>query len=254
MSHSLIGAGRTTHLKILCVALRCARSPSWRSAPRRGSRRASGPRWSRPASPRRSRRARRRRFADEEARDRPAEAGPRRMTDMTTATADTQDFTISRTFEAPRARVWKAWTEPGGARHNGGARRVRRSASSSSISVPAACSTTRWHFSPATTSTAASSIARSPRPNGWCGVSAFSDAEGGIADAPFPQLAGQVAARGAERHDAHRAGRQDDAHRCAAARSMRPRKRARCSPACTNSMRGGFGGTFEKLDAYLAQG
>ena len=84
-------------------------------------------------------------------------------------------------------------------------------------------------------------------------VSAFSDADGGIADAPFPQLEGKWPLEVLNHMTlTEQGGRTTLSLRGGPLNATEEERKMFAS--MHESMRGGFGGTFEKLDAYLAQG
>ena len=118
---------------------------------------------------------------------------------------------------------------------------------------PAACSTTRWRFSPAARSTAASSFARSRRRSGIVFVNSFSDAEGGITRAPFPQLEGKWPLEVLNTMTLTEQGGMTTLNLRGGPINATEEER-KMFASMHESMRQGFGGTFDQLADYLAKG
>ncbi len=167
---------------------------------------------------------------------------------MSTTTA--QDFTISRTFDAPRDKVWKAWTEAESLQKWWGPK-------GSTIRVlkldfrPDGIFHYSMEFQPGHPMYGRFIYREIVAPEKIVFVNSFSDAAGGITRAPFPQLGGKwplevlnnvtfteqdgkttVSLRGGPINA--------NADEIAAYVSM------------FDSMRGGFTGSFDQLADYLA--
>ena len=171
---------------------------------------------------------------------------------MTTATADTQDFIISRSFDAPRERVWKAWTEPQALARWWGPKGATIRVIKLDLR-PGGIFHYAMAFQPGRDMYGRFVYREIEAPGLLVFVSSFSDAEGGITRAPFPQLEGKwplevlnhvtLTEQGGRTTLSLRGGPIDATE-----------DERKMFAAMHDSMRGGFGGTFDKLDAYLAQG
>ncbi len=165
-----------------------------------------------------------------------------------TAREASEDFVISRVFDAPRNLVWQAWIEPERLAQWWGPKgctiRVVRS-----ISAPAASSTTRCSGSLATTCGAGSSIARSGRRNG----------SSSSTRSPTRM------AKSRARHSKTRFRSKSPIRSPSASKTGKRRFTLRGGPINATeeerktfigmfaSMQQGFGGTFDQLAAYLAK-
>ena len=89
-------------------------------------------------------------------------------------------FVISRVFDAPRERVWQAWTEVERLKQWWGPKGFTRASPASSTCAPAAPSTTACARPTARRCGAGSSTARVEAPERLVFVNSFSDPEGGL--------------------------------------------------------------------------
>lgn len=168
-----------------------------------------------------------------------------------TTTELQKDFVISRTFDAPRERVWKAWTSaealaqwwgPKGAN----IRVIKLDFRSGGIFHYAMA------FQPGHDMYGRFIYREIAAPERMVFVNSFSDAEGGITRAPFPQLEGKwplevlntmtLTAQGGQTTISLRGGPINATE-----------EERKIFAGMADSMRQGFGGTFDKLDDYLAK-
>ena len=164
------------------------------------------------------------------------------------AASDTPEFAISRSFNAPREAVWKAYSQIERALQMVGTARFRVARRARSISSRAGCSITACGRPAARRCGGSSSIARSRRPSRMVFVTSFSDPERNTMRAPFAAdwplevlnvmtLTEQdgvttVALRGSPLNATEAEKKRFEA--------MKP------------SMNQGFSGTFDQLEGYLA--
>jgi uncharacterized protein YndB with AHSA1/START domain len=161
-----------------------------------------------------------------------------------------QEFVVTRAVKAPRLRVWRAFTEPEQLAHwwgpTGAAIRVLNFEFR-----PGGMFHYAMEFQPGHPIYGRFVYGLIKEPERLEYISAFSDAAGGLTRAPFPQLKDSFPL---EIHNAV-TFEEKDGQTVVTTRS-RP---INATPAETatfigmfESMRGGFDGTFDKLDDYLA--
>jgi uncharacterized protein YndB with AHSA1/START domain len=173
------------------------------------------------------------------------------MIDMTTATADTQDFTISRTFDAPRQRVWKAWADPQALARWWGPK-------GATIRVlklefrPGGMFHYAMAFQPGRDMYGRFIYREIVAPERIVFVNSYSDADGGITRAPFPQLEGKWPLEVLNTMTlAERDGRTTLS---LVGNPINATEEERTIFAGMHgSMRQGFAGTFDQLADYLAK-
>jgi len=168
---------------------------------------------------------------------------------MSTATT-TEDFTITRVFNAPREKVWRAWTEAESLAKWWGPK-------GSTIRVlrlelkPGGMFHYAMEFQPGQPIFGRFVYREIVAPERLVYVSAFSDESGGITRAPFPQIRDTwpleilntmtLAEAGGKTTLTVRGGPIDPTE-----------AEAKTYLGMFESMRQGFGGTFDQLEAYLA--
>jgi uncharacterized protein YndB with AHSA1/START domain len=168
---------------------------------------------------------------------------------MTMAVTD-QEFVVTRVVKAPLARVWKAYSEanqlaqwwgPKGA----GIRVLKLDFR------PGGMFHYAMEFQPGHPIYGRFVYGLIDAPNRLEYVSGFSDANGGLTRAPFPQLEGRFPL------ELHNVITFEEKHgtTIVTGRSSpinATRAEIECFVGMFESMRGGFNGTFDKLDAHLA--
>lgn len=160
------------------------------------------------------------------------------------------EFIITRVFDAPRDLVWKAWTEAERLAQwwgpKGAAIRVV------SLDVrPGGVFHYAMQFQPGHDVFARFVYREIAAPERLVFVVSFSDADGGITRAPFPQLGGKWPLEVLNHMTLiERDGRTTLALRATPINATAEERAV--FAGMTNSMRQGFGGTFDKLDASLA--
>jgi uncharacterized protein YndB with AHSA1/START domain len=169
---------------------------------------------------------------------------------MTTSVAPVE-FSISRTFNAPRERVWRAFTEADSLAQwwgpKGSAIRVLR------LDLrPGGIFHYSMEFQPGHPMYGRFIYREIVAPERLVYVSAFSDAGGGVTRAPFPQIKDswplEVLNVMTLTEDAGRTTLSLRGHPIdASAEEMKT------YAGMFDSMRQGFGGTFDQLDAWLAK-
>jgi uncharacterized protein YndB with AHSA1/START domain len=173
------------------------------------------------------------------------------MSDMTTATADTQDFTISRTFEASRERVWKAWADPQALARWWGP----KGATIRVIKLefrPGGMFHYAMAYQPGRDMYGRFIYREIVAPERIVFVNSFSDADGGITRAPFPQLEGKWPLEVLNTMTlAERDGRTTLS--LVGGPINATEEERRIFAGMHDSMRQGFGGTFDQLADYLAK-
>jgi uncharacterized protein YndB with AHSA1/START domain len=164
--------------------------------------------------------------------------------------AETEEFVISRTFDAPRALVWQAWTDPEALAQWWGPK-------GSTIRVvkhdmrPGGV----FHYAmafPGREMWGRFAYREIVPPERLVFINSFSDPEGGITRPPYPQLGDHWPLEILNRltlteHD----GKTTLTLRGAPINASEEGRKAYAS--MHGSMRQGFAGTFEQLDAYLAK-
>lgn len=161
-----------------------------------------------------------------------------------------QNFVVSRVVRAPRARVWKAYSEADQLAQWWGPK-------GASIRVlkldfrPGGLFHYAMEFQPGHPIYGRFVYGLIDAPQRLEFVSAFSDANGGLTRAPFPQLEGRFPL---EVHNAVTFEEKDGATLVTLRGSPVNASRIEIETfvGMFESMRGGFSGTFDKLDAYLA--
>ncbi len=169
---------------------------------------------------------------------------------MTVVAAATQEFAISREFHAPREKVWKAWTEASQLEKWWGPK-------GSKIRVytfdfrPGGMFHYSMEFQPGRPMYGRFVYREIVAPEKIVFVNSFSDAAGGITRAPFPQLGDKwplevlnhvtFAEQGGKTTVSLRGGPINASD-----------EEIRMYVGMFDSMRGGFSGTFDQLDAYLS--
>jgi len=165
--------------------------------------------------------------------------------------APIQDFTISRTFEAPRARVWAAWSDPQALAQWWGPK-------GSKIRVitldfrPGGMFHYAMSYQPGHEMYGRFIFREIVAPERLVFINSFSDPNGGITRAPFPQLEDKwplevlntmtLTEHGGKTTLALRGGPINVTE-----------EERRVFASMHDSMRQGFGGTFDQLDTYLAK-
>jgi uncharacterized protein YndB with AHSA1/START domain len=169
----------------------------------------------------------------------------------TSAAPTNEDFVVTRTFDAPRALVWKAWTEP---------ERLAQWWGPKGCTIRVVTLDVRpggmFHYA----------MAYQPGQDMWgrfvyreieaperlVYVSSFSDAEGGITRAPFPQLRDtfplEILNTLTLTEDGGKTTVSLRGHPLNATDEERATYRG-----MFGSMQQGFAGTFDRLDGYLAK-
>jgi uncharacterized protein YndB with AHSA1/START domain len=164
--------------------------------------------------------------------------------------ANAPEFTISRTFDAPREAVWKAWSDPGALQKWWGPK-------GSTIRVlkfdfrPGGLFHYSMEYQPGQPIYGRFVYREIAAPERIVFVNSFSDEAGGITRAPFPQLGDKwplevlnvmtLTEQGGKTTLALRGG------------PITPKAdELNIFAGMFDSMRQGFGGTFDQLAAYLA--
>ena len=168
-----------------------------------------------------------------------------------TATVTQKEFVISRVFDAPRELVWKAWTE---------AERLALwwGPKGSKIRVikldvrPGGIFHYAMQFKPGHDIFGRFIYREIVAPERIVFVNSFSDAEGGITRAPFPQLGGTWPLEVLNNMTlTEQAGRTTLSLRGSPINATDEEYKTFTS--MFDSMRQGFGGTFDQLTEYLAK-
>jgi uncharacterized protein YndB with AHSA1/START domain len=172
---------------------------------------------------------------------------------MANAATDSQVFAISRTFNAPRERVWAAhasaealsqWWGPKGC----AIRVIKLDFRPGGIFHYA------MSFQPGAPEMFGRFIYREVlTPSRLVYVSSFSDAEGGVTRAPFPQLDGKFPLEVLNTMTFTEAGGKTTIDLRGGPINATDDER-RMFAGMHDSMRGGFSGTFDQLDQFLAKG
>jgi uncharacterized protein YndB with AHSA1/START domain len=161
----------------------------------------------------------------------------------------TKDFTISRSFNAPRERVWKAWTDPQALAQwwgpKGAAIRVIK------LDLkPGGVFHYAMAFQPGHDMYGRFIFRELAAPERIVFVNSFSDADGGITRAPFPQLDGKWPLEVLNTMTlTEQNGWTTISIRGGPINATDEERKIFESMA--ESMRQGFGGTFDKLAEYL---
>jgi uncharacterized protein YndB with AHSA1/START domain len=162
-----------------------------------------------------------------------------------------QDFTISRTFDAPRERVWAAYTSAEALAQWWGPK-------GSKIRVikldfrPGGIFHYAMSYQPGHEMYGRFIYREIMAPERIVFVNSFSDAEGGITRAPFPQLEGKWPLEVLNTMTlTEQGGRTTISLRGGPINATEEERKI--FEGMHDSMRQGFGGTFDQLDAYLAK-
>jgi uncharacterized protein YndB with AHSA1/START domain len=167
----------------------------------------------------------------------------------TSARAAEQEFVIERTFDAPRALVWKAWTEVDHLAEWWGPKGCRIEVLEFDLR-PGGVFHYAMRFSAGPPMYGKFVYREVAAPERLVFVNSFSDIDGGLTRAPFPQLKGVwplevlnhlTLTEHGDRTALHLRGAPINATAAEIAAYV----------GMFDSMRQGFGGTFEVLDDYL---
>ena len=170
---------------------------------------------------------------------------------MTTMTAEARDFTISRTFDAPRERVWAAHTSAAALAQWWGPK-------GATIRVlkldfrPGGLFHYSMAYQPGREMYGRFVYREIAAPERLVFVNSFSDADGGITRAPFPQLEGKWPLEVLNHMTfTEQGGRTTISLRGGPINATEEERKIFAE--MRDSMRQGFGGSFAKLDDYLAK-
>jgi len=167
---------------------------------------------------------------------------------MTTDTAK-KDFTISRSFKAPRDRVWKAWTDAHALAKWWGPKGADLRVIKLDLK-PGGIFHYAMAFQPGHDMYGRFVFRELAAPERIVFVTSFSDAEGGITRAPFPQLEGKWPLEVLNTMTmAEQNGWTTISLRGGPINATDEERKI--FESMTESMRQGFGGTFDKLAEYL---
>jgi uncharacterized protein YndB with AHSA1/START domain len=171
---------------------------------------------------------------------------------MMSAIETQQDFMISRVFNAPRDRVWKAWTDPQALAQWWGPK-------GSQIRVikldfrPGGIFHYAMAFQPGHDMFGRFIYREIEAPVRMVFINSFSDADGGITRAPFPQLGDTWPLEVLNNLTlTEQGGKTTLTLRGGPINATEEERKTFASMA--DSMRQGFGGTFDQLEEYLAKG
>lgn len=168
-----------------------------------------------------------------------------------TATETQEDFVISRTFDAPRERVWKAWTSAEALAQWWGPKGAKIRVIKLDFR-PGGIFHYAMAFQPGHDMYGRFIYRDIAAPERIVFVSSFSDPEGGITRAPFPQLEGKWPLEVLNDMTlSEQSGKTTITLRGHPINATEEERKV--FAGMTNSMRQGFGGTFDQLDAYLAE-
>ena len=162
-----------------------------------------------------------------------------------------RDFIISRTFDAPRERVWKAWTSAEALAQWWGPKGAKIRVIKLDFR-PGGIFHYAMAFQPGHDMYGRFIYREVAAPERLVFVGSFSDAEGGITRAPFPQLEGKWPLEVLNTMTLTEQGGKTTISLRGAPINAAEEER-KIFAGMTDSMRQGFGGTFDQLDAYLAK-
>jgi uncharacterized protein YndB with AHSA1/START domain len=166
--------------------------------------------------------------------------------------APTQDFSISRTFDAPRQRVWQAWTDPQALAQWWGPKGCKIRVIKLDVKAGGAFHYA-MEFQPGHEMFGRFVYREIAAPERIVFVNSFSDAAGGITRAPFPQLGDTWPLEVLNNlTPTEQDGRTTVSLRGAPINATDEERKT--FAGMTDSMRQGFGGTFDQLGDYLAEG
>jgi uncharacterized protein YndB with AHSA1/START domain len=168
-----------------------------------------------------------------------------------TTTIKTDELVITRVFDAPRDRVWKAWTEADRLEHWWGPKGCKLRVVKLDLR-PGGMFHYAMEFQPGNPMYGRFIYREIAAPERLVFVTSFSDENGGITRPPFPQIRDTFppeilntvtfAEAGGKTTVTLRGGPIDPTE-----------AEMQTYAGMFDSMRQGFGGTFEQLDAYLAK-
>jgi uncharacterized protein YndB with AHSA1/START domain len=171
--------------------------------------------------------------------------------EQATAAADTQEFFVTRTFDAPRALVWSAWTSADALGKWWGPK-------GATIRVirldfrPGGMFHYTMAFQPGHEMYGRFVYREIAAPQRLVFVNSFSDAAGGLTRAPFPQLAGKWPFEVLNVMTLTESGGKTTLNLRAVPINATQEEHA-IFAGNADSMRQGFGGTFDQLAGYLAR-
>jgi uncharacterized protein YndB with AHSA1/START domain len=170
--------------------------------------------------------------------------------DKTQVDAEAGDFVISRTFEAPRALVWKVWTEPEHLAQWWGPKGCTIRVVKLDVR-PGGIFHYAMAYQPGHEMWGRFVYREIVPPERMVWVNSFSDAEGGVARAPFPQLKGAFPLEILNTLTLHENGGQTTM--TVRGRPIDATEEERETYlGMFGSMQQGFTGTFDQLAKYLA--
>lgn len=165
--------------------------------------------------------------------------------------ATTQDFTLVRTFAAPRNLVWKAWTSPEALGQWWGPKGAAMRVISFDLRPGGMCHYT-FGFQPGREMYGRFIYREIAVPERLVFVNSFSDPEGGITRAPFPQLKDRWPLEVLNVIRLTELAGETTVTLRASPLNASEEERAMFA-SNNDSMREGFGGAFDKLVGYLAR-
>jgi uncharacterized protein YndB with AHSA1/START domain len=161
------------------------------------------------------------------------------------------DFVISRVFDAPRERVWKAWTDPQALAQWWGPKGSQIRVIKLDVQ-PGGIFHYAMAFQPGRDMFGRFIYREIAPPERLVFVNSFSDAEGGITRAPFPQLGNTWPLEVLNNLTfTEQDGKTTVTLRGGPINATEEERKTFAS--MFDSMRQGFGGTFDQLAAYLAK-
>ena len=169
-----------------------------------------------------------------------------------TTTELQKEFVISRTFDAPRERVWKAFTSADALAQWWGPKGAKIRVIKLDFR-PGGIFHYAMAFQPGRDMYGRFIYREIAAPERMVFINSFSDPEGGITRAPFPQFEGKWPLEVLNNMTlTEQGGTTTISLRGGPINATEEERKMFASMA--DSMRQGFGGTFDQLDAYLAKG
>jgi uncharacterized protein YndB with AHSA1/START domain len=165
--------------------------------------------------------------------------------------ATSQDFVLARTFNAPRSLVWKAWTSAEALGQWWGPKGATIRVIDFDLR-PGGMFHYAFAFQPGHEMYGRFVYREIVAPERLVFVSSFSDPEGGITRAPFPQLKGKWPLEVLSVMRLTELGGETTLTLRASPLSASEEERGMFT-GNIDSMRQGYGGTFDKLSEYLAR-
>ena len=166
-------------------------------------------------------------------------------------TVDTQEFTLSRIFDAPRERVWRAWTDAKSLAQWWGPKNAKIRVISLDLR-PGGIFHYAMAFQPGHDMYGRFVYREIEAPERLVFINSFSDAAGGITRAPFPQLKSLWPLEVLNVMTlAEESGRTTLTLHGSPINATEEERKVFAANA--DSMRQGFGGTFDQLTAFLAK-